>query len=97
MEDIKGIISELTQTRFKDEMEGLKVLEQWETIAGSRLSALSQPVFIRNGTLFVVVENSVALQEMIYSKQNILKNINTQKKLPYIKDVKFNIRAKQER
>jgi hypothetical protein len=97
MEDIKGIISELTQTRFKDEMEGLKVLEQWETIAGSRLSALSQPIFIRNKTLFVVVENSVALQEMIYSKQNILKNINTQKELPYIKDVKFNIRAKQER
>jgi hypothetical protein len=93
MENIKEIISELTQTRFKHEMEGLKVLEQWEAIAGSRLYALSRPVSIRNGTLFVFVENSVALQEMSYNKQNILKNINTKKDLPYIKDIKFNIRS----
>ncbi len=96
MEDIKGIISELTRTRFKHEMEGLKVLEQWEAIAGKRLYAISRPAFIRNGILFVYVENSVALQEMSYNKQNILKNINTKKDMPYVKDIKFNIRSKDD-
>jgi|YelNatPaOPRAMG01_1025707.scaffolds.fasta_scaffold21013_4 predicted nucleic acid-binding Zn ribbon protein len=93
MEDIKAIISELTQKRFKHEIEGLKVFERWTSIAGDRLAAISKPAFINNGVLIVQVDNSSALQEMIYNKQNLLKNINTQKDLPYIKDIKFNIKS----
>lgn len=94
MEDIKDIISELTQKRFKREMEGVKFFERWTNIAGDKLSAISQPAFLHNGILIVQVDNGSALQEMIYNKQKLLNNINTQKDLPYIKDIKFNIKSK---
>ncbi len=96
MEDIKDIVAALTETKLKQGMEGLIFLEQWETLAGKRLSGLSEPAFIRNDVLFVFVHNSTALQEISYSKQAILKTIHARKDLPLIRDIKFTIRARQE-
>ncbi|MCL5878705.1 MAG: DUF721 domain-containing protein [Deltaproteobacteria bacterium] len=96
MEDIKDILSELTGTKLKHGMEGVKLLEQWEDLAGKRLSALSEPAYIRNDVLFVFVKNSTALQEILYNKSILLKNINTKKELPFVKDIKCTIRAQQE-
>lgn len=89
MEDIKDIISELTQKRFKQETEGLKIFKRWKSITGESLFEISKPVFLRNGILIVHVDNSSALLEMVYNKQKILNNIKLQNDLPHIKDIKF--------
>ncbi len=92
MEDIKDIIASLTETRFKQEIEGLRLLERWESIAGKPLAAISRPAFIRKDVLFVFVESGVALQEASYHKEAILKNIRAHKDLPYIREIKLAVR-----
>ncbi len=96
MEDIKTIISGLNGTKLKQGMEGLILYEQWKDIAGKDLSAISQPVSMKSGILFVAVKNGVALQELLYNKHRILKNINTRSDMPHIKDIKVHVSAEQE-
>ncbi len=96
MEDIKEIISWLNNTKFKHNIKGLKLYEQWEDIAGKNMSSISQPIAIRNGILLVAVKNSIALQELIYNRHQILESINKRKNMPFVKDVKVHIRTGYE-
>ena len=94
MKDIKDIITELKDNeKFSRYSEGLKLYEQWKDIAGSYLSGLSEPSIIKNEVLFVAVQNSVVLHELVYKKCQILKNISERKDMPYIKDIKFRIKS----
>lgn len=96
MEDIKTIITEISNTTLKQGREGLLLYEQWESIAGRTLSVVSRPVSIKNGVLLVAVKNSVALQELIYKKNSILNNIHAVPGMSRIKDIKPQVRVDQE-
>ncbi len=97
MKDIKEIIKELkNNNEFQQYSGGLRLFEQWKDIVGGYLSGLSEPSRIKSGTLFVVTANSIVLQELMYKKQQILKNIGERKDVPPIKDIKFRIKSEHE-
>ena len=65
-----GLLSELRIDNRRAEAEIVKV---WNNLIDPNIVAHAQPVGLRNGTLFVCVDNSVWLSEIVrYRRKEIL-------------------------
>lgn len=66
---------------------------KWRNIFGSYLSKVCSPVKVTKNVLYVSVKNHSWIQELIFSKKNILKKM---KKFDiFIDDIKFLIESKE--
>jgi predicted nucleic acid-binding Zn ribbon protein len=55
-----------------------EIVKVWNHLIDPPLTAHAQPIGIRNGTLFVVVDNSVWLDEIVrYRRRDILNRMQT--------------------
>lgn len=52
------------------------IIANWKNIVGKKLSEKSQPLYIKNKTLIMRVENSAWIQQINFLKKEIIKNIN---------------------
>jgi predicted nucleic acid-binding Zn ribbon protein len=66
----------LQQLRFEDRRREAEILKVWNTLLDPRLVAHAQPTGLRNGTLFVSVDSSVWLSELVrYRRKEILSSL----------------------
>ncbi len=94
VKDIKDIIDEVKAEKgFAKYADGMRLYEQWDDITGGLMPGSSEPSMIKDDILFVVAKNSVVLQELMYRKTLILRNIQGHNGMPHIKDIKFTIRS----
>lgn len=63
---------------------------RWREVVGD-LNKKSQPLFIRDETLYVLVENSIFLHHMNMNKNKYMEKIEDILKDRYVKDIKFKI------
>lgn len=56
-------------------VEESRLRKEWAGIVGAHIAARSRPGEIRGGTLFVMVENSVWMQEMRFHQKQIINRI----------------------
>jgi hypothetical protein len=66
--------------------------ENWADIAGSDLSKQSEPYKLDGRKLFIYVENSVIMSEIIYKKKALRDKINLLFKADKVKDIIFRIK-----
>jgi predicted nucleic acid-binding Zn ribbon protein len=63
----------------------------WETAVGPALAKYTLPGRLRRGVLEITVGNSMAVQELTFQKQQILKQLQTNQPDAKIRDLRFRI------
>lgn len=53
-----------------------KLWKKWPEFVGPTVSSVSEPVSLRNGTLYVWVKNAAWLQQLIFAREQIRATIN---------------------
>lgn len=92
MQHIKEIIKSLLKNaKFKQMNETYFIFENWEKIVGKDISEVTTPIRLYKDKLFVNVENSVIMEEMIYRKKEIIEKINSILKREKINNIIFKI------
>ncbi len=71
--------------------QGQKIFNNWDEIIGEEYKELTKPYRILNNKLFIYVENSVIISELIYKKKKIIEKINKKFSI-VIKDLVFKIK-----
>ena len=71
-----------------------KLWHQWEEILGDEIAKHSRPVGYKRGVLFVWVENSVRMQEMIFVVKSMITKINKSLGRNWVKRIQFTLDTK---
>jgi hypothetical protein len=72
---VHGVMEEMGLDRRRAEAEIVKV---WNNLVDPQIAAHAQPAGLRNGTLFVTVDSSVWLDEIVrYRRRDILARLQT--------------------
>lgn len=86
---VAGVLGKLRLDRRQAETEIVKV---WNRLLDPNIAAHAQPVGIRNGTLFVAVDNSVWLTELVrYRQREILLRLQSSFGSQTIKRISFRL------
>ena len=74
-----GLVAQtLTRMGLDRRRAEAEIVKVWNHLIDPTLTAHAQPIGIRNGTLFVVVDNSVWLDEIVrYRRRDILNRMQT--------------------
>lgn len=88
-------ISEILYNLFKEckidkKLEQQKIIEQWSAIVGEKIGKISAAEKIIDDILYIRLNNSSWRTEILFQKDQILKQINTRVSNNIIKDIKFN-------
>ncbi len=93
---IKTIMKSLLVKRgITDEQTALMTEEEWRKAVGPILAAETRPGNLQRGQLYVYVSSNLVLQELHFSKANILKTL--QNALPdfKIRDLRFRVEPRK--
>jgi len=66
-----------------------RLIEEWESIVGPRISAVSSPIDVRGKTLVIEVEDPVWRNELSLLQGTILDEIASRPTLPEVKVIRF--------
>jgi predicted nucleic acid-binding Zn ribbon protein len=79
----------LNRSGFLKKLNDYKVFLRWEDIVGDKVAMYAKPYRIKGSTLWVVVSNSVWLQELKFLEKEIIKQIQIDLKEKKIKKIYF--------
>ena len=89
---IDGILSDLmTRRGYARVFSNNKLLEAWGQAVPALLGELTCPGKLTRGLLDVEVENSTALQELAFSKQKIINDLNELLDGQRVRDIRFRV------
>jgi predicted nucleic acid-binding Zn ribbon protein len=60
---------------LEDKFEEAKLVKGWEAVVGAVVASKSRPRTMREGILYIEVENSVWMQELWYRQKQIIERI----------------------
>ena len=89
-EILKPFLSSLGLERRLEEQ---KVLDAWQKAVGEVIAEKTFPMRMRNGVLYVIVTNSVWLQELHFMKGLILQKLQRLVGDSHLQDLRFNLGA----
>jgi predicted nucleic acid-binding Zn ribbon protein len=76
-EPLKDVLSQWLKTyKHKSKLNQTRVAEAWRTMMGPTISTYTKQVYIRKDTLFIQIEAASLRQELSYSKDKIMENLN---------------------
>jgi predicted nucleic acid-binding Zn ribbon protein len=70
-------------------VEAASVVPEWVTLVGPQIAAVTQPLRVSDGTLFVAVETSAWIMELNLMKADILRYVNAGKREGRINGIVF--------
>lgn len=79
----------LKGSRLTEGLEAYSLLMQWKTLVGEVLAEHAKPVRVKNGILYVEVDDPVWLSQIKYMKGGILSKVDREIKEGAIKDLRF--------
>lgn len=89
---IDGILSDLmTRRGYARVFSNKDLLEAWEQVVPASLANQACPGKISRGLLEVAVENSTALQELAFVKQQMIDGLNGLVDGQHIRDIRFRV------
>lgn len=87
---LKSQLNTITKGRFSS---SLTIQEKWLQIVGKMIAAHSQVLYIKNGSLYIGVDNSTWHNELTLMKDQIIGQIRQILPDLSIKEVRFKIRS----
>lgn len=89
---IGDVMSDLFARRGYAQVQSTAELQEvWACAVGKSWAKHSRPVGLRRGVLQVVVQNSMAMQELVFQKQQLLRQIRAALEDEKIRDLRFRI------
>lgn len=89
---IDGIVSELlTRRGYARVFSAENLLDAWQDAVPPALAQLSRPGKISRGLLQVVVDNSAALQELAFIKQQVVQKLNDRLDGNKVRDLRIRV------
>ena len=89
-EKLGSILGDILSERGYNTMcKEYEVISKWVEIVGERISEVTECSRIEDGVLYVKVSSAPWRQEMVYLKQEILKQIKSRTGCDTIKDIIF--------
>ena len=81
----------LARTGYAQVKGNADLQEKWDEIAGAAMRGMTKTGAIKRGVLDIAVQNSAAMQELMFRKHNLVKELN--EKLPglNIRDIRFRV------
>lgn len=87
-QNIKDVLKELVETyRLKSKLTTTKIQALWEQLMGKTVTEHTTELKIRNQKLYVYVDSAPLRQELSYSREKILTDLNTKLEEEFLKDV----------
>ena len=83
----------LARQGYAQLQQSAEIESAWCQAAGAELAALSRPAHVRRGVLEVIVQNSAALQELMFQKSAILEKLTQADSGLRIEDLRFRVGA----
>jgi predicted nucleic acid-binding Zn ribbon protein len=74
-----------------DKFEEAKLLQGWVDVVGPEIAKRSRPRMLRDGILFIEVENSVWMQELWFHQQKIIDRIREEYPKVEVKGIRLEI------
>jgi len=90
METIKSILDNLFK-KTKPGSENYHIFKVWEGAVGARIARHSQPKRFRDHTLWVIVDNSIWMQQLKFLEEKIKERLNQRLGSAMVKKIRFQI------
>ena len=92
MENIKSILDDLFRKRkLESKIKSYRVFDVWKDAVGPRIARHSQPKRIRDRILWVVVDNSIWIQQLTFLEGQIKEKLNQMIGSPMVEKIRFQI------
>lgn len=90
-----GVILEpvMANLRPAKDLEMTRIWSLWRETLGETIANETRPAAFRDATLIVHVSSSVWLQHLTFSKQDIIKNLNSALQNELVNEIRFKIAA----
>lgn len=75
--------------RLDGKMKELDIINSWEEMMGKAVATRTKEIYIKNKTLFLVMDSSVMREELSYGKQIIIERINQKAGFEMISNIYF--------
>ena len=75
--------------RLDGKMKELDIINSWEEMMGKAVATRTKEIYIKNKTLFLVMDSSVMREELSYGKQIIIERINQKAGFQMISNIYF--------
>lgn len=79
----------LKRSDLKKGLEKARLAQEWESIVGPRISAVSRPIDVRGETLLLEVEDPVWRTELSLLQESILDAISRHPEIPKVSRIRF--------
>jgi len=90
---VRKIVSALDALRddlgIDERLEIAAALEDWEDIAGARISPHVKPLRVKDRVLYVQCDGSAWMQEFNFIRGDVIRKINEKLGRPIVKDIRF--------
>lgn len=85
--DVLQSIFENGKSPLSEQFIRWKLWKKWPDFVGSSISAVSEPVSYRRGTLYIWVKNSSWMQQMVFMLEPMKDKINSMVGFSYVKSI----------
>ncbi len=84
-------------TALGTQLEQARIWEEWPALAGARLSPHGFPVTVKDGTLYIEADNTVAMHQFAYQKWKLIQRINRLAQKELISDIFILLQPEDEK
>ena len=79
----------LSRTGLDAKVEAASVVPDWEALVGPQISAVTEPIRVSDGVLFVAVSTSAWMMELNLMKSALMRRLNAGKRVGRIEKIIF--------
>jgi hemerythrin superfamily protein len=88
MKHIKEVVGQfLKSSGIGNRQEENYIFENWKSIAGEETARMAEPFKMEGNKLYLQVENSVMMNELVYKKKTLKAKINKIFRMEKVKDI----------
>ena len=92
MDTLKAILDGFLHKRKLDKpLKVYGVFDIWEQAVGTRIARHSQPKKFKDGTLWILVDNSTWMQQLTFLSDDIRRKVNQALESPMVEKVRFQL------
>ena len=85
---IKEAIDEFLKTfNLEKKIKEQQIIKSWEMVVGKGIVRYTDEIRIKDGVMFVKLRSSVVRDELSYSKEKLIKALNSVSGQPILKDI----------
>lgn len=79
----------LRRSGLGEKIEAASVVPAWDALVGEKIAAVTSPLRVNGGTLFVAVRSSAWLMELKLMEREILRRLNDNRQRGRISHIRF--------